>query len=199
MTSITPGQNQVLVASRTPLEAGDIIAPSIDPYLPSNILHVRLPEAGFELLGLRVPCYATTAEKNRCWDWLADTAQTIVDRPFVLLGDFNTDIDKPGTKTPRLGRLLQQRWQHALPFHGHSYFGNTGSTSRIDHAFVTRHFRIRNVEYVSKRVPYNFAELGSDRLSDHAPLLLEIEARDYRHLPIGEMDESDQTLVLLAQ
>ncbi|MCW3051807.1 MAG: hypothetical protein JWN14_977 [Chthonomonadales bacterium] len=183
MTPNVPGQNQVIVVSRTRLEAGEITAPAIDPFLPSNILHVRQPEECFELLGVRVPWYAKAAEKNGCWDWLFETAQAVIDRPFVLLGDFNTDVDKQGVRNPRIGRLLQQGWQHALPDYGQSYYGLTGSTSRIDHAFVSRHFVIQSAEYVSKRTPYNFSELGDDRFSDHAPLLLDIEAHD-NHLDV---------------
>jgi hypothetical protein len=38
--------NRVLIASRTPIEPGDIVAPPIAPSVPSNALHAKLPALG---------------------------------------------------------------------------------------------------------------------------------------------------------
>jgi hypothetical protein len=59
VSQVTPlGENHVLIASRTPLELGFIQAPAIAPSVPSNFLHVNLPQKGCEILGLRVPDFS---------------------------------------------------------------------------------------------------------------------------------------------
>ena len=64
-----PRENQVLIASRTPLQAGPIRAPEIAPSVPSNALHVRLPHKGLEILGIRVSDYSKAPKTKRaCWD-----------------------------------------------------------------------------------------------------------------------------------
>ena len=53
-----------------------------------------MPEAGCEILGLRIPDYSKQPKfKRACWDWIIETATTVKDRPFVLIGDFNADPD----------------------------------------------------------------------------------------------------------
>jgi endonuclease/exonuclease/phosphatase family metal-dependent hydrolase len=87
-----PRENHVLIVSRSPIELGSIQAPAIAPSVPSNFLHVILPQEQCEILGLRVPDYSKEPTIRRaCWDWIIETAMTVKDRPFVLIGDFNTD------------------------------------------------------------------------------------------------------------
>lgn len=50
-----PKENRVLILSRWPLVHGDIHAPPIAPSVPSNALHVDVPDQGVALLGLRIP------------------------------------------------------------------------------------------------------------------------------------------------
>jgi len=70
-----PQENQVLIAARTDLERGSIRAPEIDRSVPSNVLHVHLPQDGVEILGLRVPDHSKDAKTKRaCWDWILETA-----------------------------------------------------------------------------------------------------------------------------
>jgi hypothetical protein len=71
MSKFVERQNHVLIASRTPMEAGEIFAPPIAPSVPSNLLHVRLPQDGFEILGLRIPDYSLEpAIRKECWNWV---------------------------------------------------------------------------------------------------------------------------------
>ena len=73
-----PGENHVLIASRTPIELGPIEAPAIAPSVPSNALHVILPGEGTEILGLRVPDYSKQRRlKRACWNWIIETAKTV--------------------------------------------------------------------------------------------------------------------------
>src|SRR4051794_38710327 len=43
VSTCTPGENHVLIASRTRLEPGPIQAPAIAPSVPSNVLHAVAP------------------------------------------------------------------------------------------------------------------------------------------------------------
>lgn len=49
-----------------------------------------------------------------------------------------------------------------------------------DHAFLCSHIRIPGAEYVRASGGFTFAGKGPDALSDHAPLLVEVE-----RLPTG--------------
>ena len=73
-----PGENQVLIASRTNLERGPILAPAIAPSVPSNALDAFLPLQGYGILGIRVPDYSKNLKvKRECWDWILSTAQSV--------------------------------------------------------------------------------------------------------------------------
>jgi hypothetical protein len=63
-------ENQVLIDSNTTLECGKILAPTnIDKSLLSNVLHVLLPEKGFDIIGLRVPDYSEPDDSQaKCGD-----------------------------------------------------------------------------------------------------------------------------------
>ena len=65
MRYYTPKEKQVLIASRYPLHEGDIEAPPIAPSVASNTLHISLPDAGYEILGLRVPDYCRELATKR--------------------------------------------------------------------------------------------------------------------------------------
>ena len=191
-----PGENHVLIASRTPIELGPIEAPAIAPSVPSNALHVILPEVGTEILGLRVPDYSKQQTiKRACWNWIIETAETVKDRPFVILGDFNTD---PNSSRNYCGdcirRLIDDGWQLASPADGASYWtlGNR-SPCRIDHAFVSGHFTVMDSKYVTEFDGCSFIGNGQRALSDHAILSVEIELEVTRafHLRSHTRDQHD--------
>jgi hypothetical protein len=59
-----PGENQIFVAANTVLENRNILIPEdIGKSTPSNVLHVRLPDKGFDILGMRIPCYSNSKSK----------------------------------------------------------------------------------------------------------------------------------------
>ena len=178
MSRYTPGENHVLIASRGPLEDGDILADEIAPSVRSNALHVRVLGEGLEVLGLRVPDFSKEPRLRRaCWDWILATAGAVKGRPFVILGDFNTDPSYMRAKCgDRIGILKATGWQHADPPEGQaSYWTLRGDPKRIDHAFVSLHFTVRSARYVRENGPYVFAK-GPGRLSDHAALVVDITA-----------------------
>jgi hypothetical protein len=62
---------------------------------------------------------------------------------------------------------------------GWSYWSPKG-TAAIDHAFVSKSISLRGAQYVPNRGRFTFAGLGSNPLSDHAVLRLELEPKIVR-------------------
>lgn len=178
LTSLrVPGQNSVLIASRMPIEAGHIHAPAIAPALPSNVLHVHLPESGIDVLGLRIPDYSgTPALRRACWDWIQEVAREIHQRPSTILGDLNTDPTySPARCGDRFARMEDEGWHHAKP-PGSSYWTLKGGLGKqLDHAFFSPHFRVLAAEYVREFRGFTFAGANPGAMSDHAALLVTIE------------------------
>jgi len=169
--------NRVVIASRRPLVPGAIQAPAVDEAMPSNALHVACPADGIEILGVRLPDYSKYPPLRRgWWDWLTMTADSVVDRPFIIAGDFNTDAGYPVARCgDRLQRLVDSGWRHAVPAEGSSYWTLNGLGKRIDHAFVSRHFRVADVRYVTESAGQRLVGKPSVALSDHAALALDLE------------------------
>lgn len=179
-----PKQNQVLIASRCFLVDGEILAPEIDPAMPPNALHVKLPELDLELLGVRVPDYGRQpALRGQAWDWLPETARRVADRPFVVAGDLNTDPSYSRARYgDRIGQLVDAGFTHAVPATGASYWARNGHGVRIDHAFVTKGLAVASAEYVTRIGPHVFVGKPGG-LSDHAALVVEIDTSSSR--PLG--------------
>jgi endonuclease/exonuclease/phosphatase family metal-dependent hydrolase len=172
------GENHVLVASRTPIVAGAIEAPAIAPSVPSNALHAILPHEGIEILGLRVPDYSKQlATKRACWDWIIETAGAVKCRPFVILGDFNTDPKYPPNSCGDcFDELVAIGWKLASPVEGASYWSfKNGSPCRIDHAFVSEHFTVIDARYVTEFECQRFVGIGPKAITDHAILSIDLE------------------------
>lgn len=170
-----PKENRVLIASRWPLVEGNIHAPAIAPSVPSNALHVRVPERGIDLLGLRIPDYSRQpAIRRKCWDWLLSAARPVAGRSFVIAGDLNTDPRYPRARCgDRIGQLVEAGFTHASPAQGASYWTVNGHGVRIDHAFTSKSLTVLGAEYVT-RVGEHLLVGGRDAYSDHAALLVEI-------------------------
>ena len=168
----TVGQNQILVASHLPIALGTFRAPALDPALPSNVLHVRVPEFEIDVVGIRVPAYENAESTNACWNWLANATAAFLTRPAVLIGDFNVDPSR--ASGARLRQLIGAGWQHAWQEDGWSFCSTGGSKTRIDHAFVSPKIRVRRASYVSTVGSYVLAGTRS-ALSDHAALVVEAD------------------------
>lgn len=170
-------ENQVLIAARTAFEPGPIFAPEIAPSVPSNALHVRLPQEGLEILGIRVPDYSKALKTKRaCWDWILQMASEVRDRPFVMIGDFNTDANFPRSQCgEHFARLVDSGWQLASPPDGASFWSLSGHAVRIDHAFVSRHLVVESAAYVTRAGQYVFVGKEPGALSDHAVLSIDVK------------------------
>ena len=179
VSTYTPKENHILIASKNKLREGSIIAPRIAPSVPSNSLHVHQTSTSIEILGIRVPDYSKQPNiKRKCWDWILTTADEVLGRPFIILGDFNTDARYSKARCgDRIGALICMGWQHAMPLAGSSYWTPRGTGVCIDHAFLTKHFVINHAEYVKEHNGYLFAGKEHTALSDHAGLLIDVGIR----------------------
>ena len=180
VSAYTPKENHVLIASRVNLEPGDIKAPAIAPSVPSNVLHVQVPDYDLEVLGIRVPDYSKAPRiRHACWDWIETIAAEVKGRPFVIAGDLNVDPSYPPSKCGnRIRNLTALGWQHALPSEGVSYWPLVGySGLRLDHAFVCGRLEITGAQYVWEAGSYRFGGRNSGAMSDHAALVVEISKR----------------------
>jgi endonuclease/exonuclease/phosphatase family metal-dependent hydrolase len=178
MSHYTPKENHVFIAARTDLVLGTIKGPPIAPSVPSNVLHVHLKGHGLDIVGLRVPDYSKQPPiRHACWDWLETITRSVREQPFVFMGDFNVDPSySPNKCGDRIGKLVASGWQHAAPSSGVSYWPVAGGTGkRLDHAFVSKHFVVRNTEYIWESGNYVFAGKTLGAMSDHAALLIEID------------------------
>jgi endonuclease/exonuclease/phosphatase family metal-dependent hydrolase len=178
ISGAAPKENRVLIASRWPLEDGDIHTPPIAPSVPSNALHVYVPDREVALLGIRIPDYSKEpALRRRCWDWLLDTARTMAARPFIIVGDLNTDPKYPRARCgDRIGQLIDAGFIHASPAIGASYWTLRGLGVRIDHAFTTKSFNVLGAEYVTQ-VGQHVLVGSRAAYSDHAALLVDVTMR----------------------
>ena len=134
-------------------------------YVP--ILDNRAKQASFE-------------RKAGFWDALLGSAESLLDRPSLIIGDLNTGRPRCDEKgkifvwADRFERLEKigwiDAWRHCNPgpteFSGHS---NAGNGFRIDHAFVSPALLPRVRAY-----QYSYRE-RIDGISDHSILLIEID------------------------
>lgn len=171
-----PKENRVLIASRFPLAEGTICAPPIAPSVPSNALHVVVPDVGIEVLGLRIPDYSKQpAIRRACWDWLLATAKAAADRPLVIAGDLNTDPKYSRARCgDRIGQLVNAGFTHAMG-EGASYWTPSGVGVQIDHGFASKGLTVLASRYVTE-VGEHVLLRRPGALSDHAALWLEFQS-----------------------
>ena len=184
-------QNLILIIAKTHLVEGEIKAPVITTTnrlgkkqaataLPSNVLQVKAPAWGFNILGIRIPDYSNQDRLRRaCWDWLLETTVKISDDPFVILGDFNADSDPSKSKAyycACIEKLKADGWHHALPETGSSHVTRKGGwEKRLDHIFLSRHFSYREPKYMTEFHDYVFSGKKFGAMSDHAVLIADAE------------------------
>ena len=165
-------QNQVLIASRYPMERGGITcAVGLSDATGPNWLHVRLA-TGADVVGFRRPMFkAVTRAVTKYWEWLGTAIEPLSVGPAVMLGDFNA------VSTSRfLRRPVTNGWQLVTPRTGWSFQGKTGLCSASDHALVSRDFQIMEAAYTPYVPGCTFAG-SSDAYSDHAVFRFELERR----------------------
>lgn len=169
--------NHVLAFSKLPIENLNILTPDFPTYpaTKSSALYFYLSEFQIEILGLRIPSFKKKKFHREYWQWIEERTQGWTDRRCILIGDFNTDPSYSRAKGgDRIGAMTKRGWIHSIPEGGFSYFHKNGSRSRIDHAFLSSHFRITEVRYITTFRGENFIGFKGDSLSDHAICLLDL-------------------------
>lgn len=171
------GHNQVLVASRYPITIDQLKGPeTMNHGGQANFLHVYIPAAKIEFVGLRAPSYNGIALADY-WSKLKQIIQSCADRTIVFMGDFNTDPDHPRRTTAKhLLQLRSQGWSLPSPEGSWSFISKTGNGTRIDHAVLSPSIKVISAKYVTEAGSVTLA--APNRLaaiSDHAALVLDIE------------------------
>lgn len=170
------GHNQILVASRSPLEAGSLKGPCTEGHGgASNFLHVRLPLEDLDFVGVRAPAY-TGAALQDYWSKLLQIIRGAHGHRILFMGDFNTDPDQAKRATARhLQALKNEGWSVPAAEGPWSFTSKAGQTSRIDHAVVSRQVLVERAQYVREVNSILLAAPGRYKaVSDHTPLVLEI-------------------------
>jgi len=104
----------------------------------------------------------------------------VKDRPFVIIGDFNTDPKYPRSRCgDRIKRLADDGWQLASPPDGFSFWNLNGHAVRIDHAFVSELLGVERSAYVTKSDGHVFGGKEPGALADHAALAIDIKPREW--------------------
>jgi endonuclease/exonuclease/phosphatase family metal-dependent hydrolase len=173
--------NRILIASRIPMKKGAIKAPTdIIDAVPNNIFHVTVPELNLNILGLRMPLPMKAEKKKDWWDWVTAVAEENRNHPFIILGDFNTDVSTRGPNGGiRFTKITEDGWQRVSPS-GQSYWSQDLTTqSRLDHALFTRHFVIKTADYKISNKDFVFTKTPMtdtpEAISDHAVLQVEFD------------------------
>lgn len=178
--SPTPARhNQIFAASRFAFEVGDLQPPQFDGSAISNFLHLRFPDTGVEVVGMRAPAYKKRADWHAYWDELAAIMNSVRDRPILFAGDVNYDpfkkAKKEGARTVPFH--LCDGYEIPNPQGEWSYLHHTGSGSRIDHVIHTPSLAVTEAEYVDQIGGRHLAGSKSlQPISDHAALRFTVNA-----------------------
>src|SRR5688500_13314543 len=63
LSSLSPGHNHVLIATRLPSSPGELTLGNPAPNADCTLLHVHLESQGVEIVGMRVPAYKRRPQK----------------------------------------------------------------------------------------------------------------------------------------
>lgn len=173
------GHNQVLVASRTPIEMGDLGPPGApDDHAFTNFLHVRHLTTGLEFVGMRAPAYPKISETAAYWRAMEPILRGASSRRVVFAGDFNVDPLRGGPAVYSLfSSLLARGWQLPQAAGAWSYVSGT----RIDHVFASPSVGVTRCEYVREIGGVTLASPSREQcVSDHAAVVAEISLDDSR-------------------
>ncbi|MFG0305427.1 MAG: endonuclease/exonuclease/phosphatase family protein [Phycisphaerales bacterium JB040] len=186
----SPGRNGILIASRWGLERdplGDRTA------MGAKCLAARIEGVGVRLAAAHVPDarahdHPALQRKSRCWNDLLHLGERWRSEPALLAGDFNTGrpgIDEDGRDT-RVGAFTSAALMGKLTGMGYadayrslhprgqerSWYSQQGRGFRLDHTLVSAPLapRLRGVRYSQVE--------RETRLSDHAPMLVDLSCED---------------------
>lgn len=170
-TDSPPRRNGILVAGRIPLETD---ATRLSPWNEAGrILPVRA--SGLSI----VACYFPQRhEKVAVYEYLESASASLLERPCLILGDFNTGlrrIDEEGATfiaADRFQALLELGWIDAWrtlhpSAREYSWYSNAGRGFRVDQVLASPAAMAHGV-----KAEYSHTE-RERRLSDHSSLVIE--------------------------
>jgi hypothetical protein len=169
--------NQVLIASRWPIAAGDLRGPTtVSQGGESNFLHAVLPSVNLEVVGVRAPAY-TGIDLHEYWGGLLAIVRRCKERRILFIGDLNTDPDSTRRSTSAYLRALRsEHWTVPRPTGDWSYISPKGIGTCIDHAVVAPALKVLVAEYIQSHDGFDLASIDRcSRISDHAPLAVHLE------------------------
>lgn len=174
-----PRHNQVFVASRFPIEVGDIDAPTEpDSHAETNFLHIRFPDSDIELIGLRAPAYKSAAERRDYWSDLTSTLQIYRNRALVVAGDLNLDPFKRVSGARDSVEFPDAEMYCAVRPEGSWSFvslHDASKNSRIDHVLHGEKVILSDVRYYYQAGGIELAGPDSPHKGDHAVLMFTAE------------------------
>lgn len=176
--------NQVMIASRYPLEPGDLRSPMAGTVAPANWFHARLPSHGLELVHLRMPWWEHASTRTAYRVELAALLALHANRRLVVCGDFNDDpFKRLAPDAASTNWLGLHSFRVERPTGEWSYINKKGTaTSRVDHVAHTHSAAVSDARYqttfgdvilAGQHVPRTEPE-ACRPISDHAPLVFTI-------------------------
>ena len=182
LTTRVNGSNQVLLAARKTIMAGEIRPGAFHESVAPNFLHARLSDGSLDVIGFRMPAFKNveTPMKRRTWEWLIEALRSLGNRPACIVGDFNTAFgDSKSLCGDCLESFSASGWLPAVPTDGFSWGGAGGRSRRkIDLGFASPGARVESAAY-----SWAFRDLGEEAAAmrvgrpDHAMLLLQVTVR----------------------
>jgi endonuclease/exonuclease/phosphatase family metal-dependent hydrolase len=112
------------------------------------------------------------------WNWVLTCAASGLNRPMIIIGDFNVNSRNP--RNPKwkwsepVQKLSELGFTLGTPATGFSFFPlKDKKKTCLDHAFISKHFRLLRAEYLTEI--NGFKVSGSDSaISDHAVLIVNV-------------------------
>ncbi len=155
--------NQILIASRSPVEARPLADHGPDVCCAPNYLSIRT--LGIDLTGLRAPAYTTAYDWYGYWEWL-----TSVIGGDVAIGDFNVDPRRPRKWDRVLTSMADTHgFKIVTPADSWSFRHSRGAECQIDHALVRHRAGTTSARYETAQFVPQF--------TDHAALVVELKLR----------------------
>lgn len=183
--------NQVFIASRMRIVAGDITPPTLTEAAITNFLHVKIDDSDIELVGFRAPAYKLGSERHAYWKQMTDIIRANGHKNIVFVGDINYDpFINAKIETSAIYFEPDSQFTIPNPAGAWSFISANGkNTSRIDHAIVATGVAVSDVEYVATFNEIRLAGATAARaITDHAVLAFSIDigaSLSGRHPAIG--------------
>ena len=190
----------VLAASRRPITKKLRMPPL---FAPGYWLEVAHEDSGLTLVGVRMPAWdgRRVHLRRELWIWMLQQFDRLASTPTIVLGDFNTEraYPSPSTDFKYCGDLLRsvtavRGWKDPYAVIGTSEqptFWHRQSCRRIDHALVSPAFK-GSIDRIDAPTSVGALVLSGPsraddghqrgRLSDHAPLVIDVTPSGARRL-----------------